>query len=332
MDKAKIYFHNIDALKGLAILLMVMAHVLAWSYREPNFLNYSLCELEQNQFCAAFMFRLIYSFHMPLLFFVSGFLFYKAIDYNRVTIVKIFTKRIQRILIPYVFTGVFVYILRGYFGYWFLQILFIVNCIVLLENLILQSLKKGIYVELAMHFFVYFVLTIFSRFIGHYDLPREFMNLGGVNSYYLAFVFGCMIRHYQLLEVKLLNMKTNLFCLALFVLLFILDNSSYKLSIFGILMPILAIGFLYGTFKSSDYSWLEIVGKNSLEIYILHIFFVMPFKEVGDYILGQNDFPFSLTLQICYSLVISVISIRLSIKIADFLKQNKCLSKLLFGI
>ena len=46
MDKAKIYFHNIDALKGLAILLMVMAHVLAWSYREPNFLNNSLCELE----------------------------------------------------------------------------------------------------------------------------------------------------------------------------------------------------------------------------------------------------------------------------------------------
>lgn len=107
MDKAKIYFHNIDALKGLAILLMVMAHVLAWSYREPNFLNNSLCELEQNQFCAAFMFRLIYSFHMPLLFFVSGFLFYKAIDYNRVTVVKIFTKRIQRILIPYLITGIY---------------------------------------------------------------------------------------------------------------------------------------------------------------------------------------------------------------------------------
>lgn len=58
----------------------------------------------------------------------------------------------------------------------------------------------------------------------------------------------------------------------------------------------------------------------------------MLFKEVGDYILGQNDFPVSLTLQICYSLVISVISIKLSVKIADFLKQNKCLSKLLFGI
>ncbi|OYP59562.1 hypothetical protein CIK99_01875 [Prevotella sp. P5-92] len=110
---------------------------------------------------------------------VAELRFYKAIDYNRVTIVKIFAKKIQRILIPYLFTGIFVYILRGYFGYWFLQILFIVNSIVLLENWMLQSLKKGIYVELAMHFFVYFVLTIFSRFIGHYDLPREFMNMGG---------------------------------------------------------------------------------------------------------------------------------------------------------
>ena len=149
----------IDILKAFGIFLVILGHVLNDNKHPVS--------------------HFIYSFHMPLLFFVSGFLFYKAIDYNRVTVVKIFTKRIQRILIPYVFTGIFVYILRGYFGYWFLQILFIVNCIVLLENLILQSLKKGIYVELAMHFFVYFILTIFSRFIGHYDLPREFMNMGG---------------------------------------------------------------------------------------------------------------------------------------------------------
>lgn len=77
---------------------------------------------------------------------------------------------------------------------------------------------------------------------------------------------------------------------------------------------------------------ITLIGKNSLEIYILHLFFVMPFQEVGSYILQQPYFPMSVTLQIIYSLTISVIAIYLSIIFANLLKKNQLLSKLIFGI
>ena len=102
-------------------------------------------------------------------------------------------------------------------------------------------------------------------------------------------------------------------------------------------IPLLAIIFLTSAFVKIDFKKspggvLLFIGRNSLEIYILHLFFVMPFKEVGLYILNQNDFALSITLQIVYSLTISSIAICLSVWIANLLKQNGILSRLLFGI
>lgn len=68
----------IDSLKGFAILLVVLGHVLQHYYPDGNF-----------------CYRAIYSFHMPLFMFVSGYVSYKAVEWG---VVK---KRAIQLLIPF---------------------------------------------------------------------------------------------------------------------------------------------------------------------------------------------------------------------------------------
>ena len=74
------------------------------------------------------------------------------------------------------------------------------------------------------------------------------------------------------------------------------------------------------------------IGRNSMEIYLLHSFFVMIFKEVGVYMISLNSLVTCVTFQIVYSFVLSVIAITLSILIANFLKGSSILKRLLFGL
>ena len=67
------YFKEIDVLKGIGIFLVVLGHT-------P--ISASLCHL-------------IFSFHMPLFFFLSGFVFKKAPMFD------FFIKKVKRIMIPY---------------------------------------------------------------------------------------------------------------------------------------------------------------------------------------------------------------------------------------
>lgn len=63
MNKTECRLDYIDVLKGFAIFLMVMGHALSWSY------STDVVRTPDN----AFVRNLIYAFHMPLFFFLSGY-------------------------------------------------------------------------------------------------------------------------------------------------------------------------------------------------------------------------------------------------------------------
>ena len=67
----------IDSLKGFAILLMVMGHVIAWNFSDWSFLPQVNQEVPSNYLVAGVLWNFIYSFHMPLFFCISGFFCYK---------------------------------------------------------------------------------------------------------------------------------------------------------------------------------------------------------------------------------------------------------------
>jgi len=57
----------LDSLKGFAIFLVVVGHVILGYIRAETFTEY--------QWSLQFVYGVIYSFHMPLFFLISGFLY-----------------------------------------------------------------------------------------------------------------------------------------------------------------------------------------------------------------------------------------------------------------
>lgn len=76
--------NNIDILKGLGIFLMILGHMPV-----PDLLR-----------C------FIFSFHMPLFFFVSGYL------YKEDSIGHIASKNIQKVMLPYIFTCLIIWVVK----------------------------------------------------------------------------------------------------------------------------------------------------------------------------------------------------------------------------
>lgn len=93
MKKEEIGERNkyIDILRGVAILLMVWGHCIQYG----NGVEFSKPEVFFNNF----LFKIIYSFHMPLFMLISGFVFaYTARKYNKIS--SFLLNRFLRILLP----------------------------------------------------------------------------------------------------------------------------------------------------------------------------------------------------------------------------------------
>ena len=98
----------LDAIKGFAIILVVVGHITAFS--KPENLNENI------------LFQLIYSFHMPLFFFVSGYLVFGRFGPTWAWIIKKF----RQLIIPYILFTIFFFYLLSYslFGLSFYKITF----------------------------------------------------------------------------------------------------------------------------------------------------------------------------------------------------------------
>lgn len=82
--------------------------------------------------------------------------------------------------------------------------------------------------------------------------------------------------------------------------------------------------------NSKAENMLAYLGKVSMSIFILHILFVIQISGVGEFILVQNPVT-SITIQIVYSLAVSVIAITLSIFFYNILRRSALIRLLMFG-
>lgn len=108
----------IDAAKGIAIFLMVMGHVIA-----SFFTNWEVIWRDYHQ--SLFWWRFIYSFHMPLLFFISGFLLMSN-ELENGNLISTWLHKSKPLVLPFVFMGWMRYLIMGVTdSYCFLRILFL---------------------------------------------------------------------------------------------------------------------------------------------------------------------------------------------------------------
>lgn len=107
----------IDVMKGLAIFYVVIGHVLAWAYNDW----YSAT---QHNFVGVIAWKIIYSFHMPLFMFVSGYVVFNP---QKKYCIKDVSKRIIQYIIPFISVGTILFYYRddpsGICNYWYLRAL-----------------------------------------------------------------------------------------------------------------------------------------------------------------------------------------------------------------
>ena len=78
--------------------------------------------------------------------------------------------------------------------------------------------------------------------------------------------------------------------------------------------------------------WLSMAGKYSLEIYVLHWFFLPRMQDWGKYLLGQASFNANLILTAIVCSIVSVFMIAFCMIVAKVVKQSSMLDYLCFGV
>lgn len=285
----------IDVIKGFAIFLVVMGHVIA-----GQFSDFYVAYEDSNYDNQLILWRLIYSFHMPLFMFCSG-LFIKRFSESS-TCKDLFSqigKRCRTLMLPYLTMGLLLWVLWGRFDfYWFLLILFEFQVINLSVSYIAsRSEKHTNFIEIALYMMIYFIFVFLGKYGKHLErLP--FFDIGHLGLY-VYFTLGTLCTKYKLLEK--ITRWNNLYTLCLVVLLVLWGmNISAGISItsfplgrfYGVIEPLSAIVVLFYFIRNSTLSinkYLQSMGKYSLELYTLHLLMPLTIPVLGERYLKEIE-------------------------------------------
>lgn len=336
----------LDAVKGFAIFLVVVGHAILWNAPDWE-LNIQFDAHNPSALYRGIIFQWIYSFHMPLFFMISGF-FLKSIDAGMVGLQKrshlkqTIISKSQRLLVPYFVTGFFWMIVRQGFGYWFLFGLWEISILAMLMIYIMSYINKqnSIWIDLIGWGVFFLAVKILLPALPKNNIVEFDRCLFDVP----AFIAGILIRKYDLF--RHLNLKVVCLLLIVFIVSFALSYIPYiypermiaiKSSEYlrNYMIPLAGCGAIIGLFKlyskSSFMKLFVILGMFSLEIYILHIFFLVQNPKIGTYIFNLPPH-WGFAAQLILSVFLSIIAVAASVGLGKLLHRNKTLSFVLFGI
>ena len=328
----------IDAIKGLAIFLMVMGHAIAWNYEDYNAICNFHPEQPINIKMGGVIWQLIYSFHMPLFFMVSGFLTYKAYQWGDFLLFA--KKKVMRLFLPWICTIWLVFLVRGVIGYWFLLCLFEISIVGFLLITFLEKInpKRHWIIDIITMGVAYVLLRMSHAQEWHlYGI-----SLGRFVGAFIPYFMGVLLRKYDFLFNTCI--KSDWFyswALVLFVGVFssryllnygefwehIYDHGTTFLAIIG---SFIIFHIFAKKLPIRFEPLLSHLGRMTLPVYMLHIMFVIQIPAIGEFIIMQNAVT-SIVLQIIYSAVISIIAIVLSLLLYKVMIISPHFKRLFFG-
>ena len=315
----------IDRLKGFAIFLMVMGHVIAWSFDSFDTI------LASSNKDILVVWKFVYSFHMPLFMFCSGFLFFKGFEWFTVKNVgSIIWKRVQSLLVPYVCAGLLIFFYDGSeYKYWFLWYLFIFSVFTAVLFLFFSVLKipyKKIVVSITL-----VVISLVCYKLGGGPLFDDHLN------FYLYFSLGIIYKMWKLEERFLSNNLVYTISIILFSFLFCLNMRGIGNIWMSMIISIAGINIFLIYFKNHFHAkhkiW-ERLGKSSLQIYIIHFFFTVNIPSIGRYIIEtqqQYGIASVVVIELVTSFFISVLIVVLCFLVSEVIGKSDILSRVFLG-
>jgi fucose 4-O-acetylase-like acetyltransferase len=254
MDKNNtIYFEKIDFLKGFAIFLVVLGHVVQSLYSTPRFPQ-------------GVVSHIIYSFHMPLFFFLSGYLAYKK---SYLPLNKLLGKKILQLILPYVVwlfltitfstkADLALYTL-DHAGYWFLLVLFEIFVLfyvfrIFMDKINIHSRLCLFVVEAFLWICLLGVLHLIDKYVITNNSPISVtLSYKLIPLYFPYFIAAYLFRKYNIsaaLSGYLNNNFISSAFLPAFIICFILlENQIYGMTVWSTLCRWLAITACFITYN-----------------------------------------------------------------------------------
>lgn len=305
----------IDALRGFAILLVVYSHIVNLTTGSKLFIS------SFNEFCL--------SFRMPLFFFISGFFIYSKnynIDlikkrcYNR--IVKQFypTLLLLSVLVIFFFNSDFSFLFTEIWkkGYWFtitvVELFFIALPILYFVSNKIFGKKHPLLCIFTYAIIAKLIIWLISKNV---SLPVNCLfGLTAISKYLPYFFAGILLRaNYDKFLKIITNKIVATISFVIFIVAFILwDNElSYIFTAFSAIIFIHALAFyLFKNDKVVEHKisqGLIYLGTMTLEIYLLHYFFLIPLGkyEIGGYLNAIANTTFEIPTILILSVLVSVV-------------------------
>lgn len=289
-------FAYLDALKCLGILLVISGHV--------QFLGMSI---EAYDSPSSLM---LYSFNMPLFFFVSGYLALKLNTIGNIGELKKLGNKFLYLVLPavvfYCFSsfsehgigGIFDFIKSGFGKYWFTYTLFEMFVLFYIVNGFSRS-KNMLAVTLAILSII--GVGYLSVFNNRFDIA--FFDFNRLSKYFQFFTLGVYAKIFVEQYDKLMRNEyfKAMAIIGFFGLLFSLYQVSMPSVVYHFLRDIVlrylglyvVISFFYCNQEkfNSNSRWNNLIlkiGQNSLAIYLLQYFFMPNFSAFPEWLAGLD--------------------------------------------
>ena len=344
----------LDALRGFTMILVVAYHVAQVSFHETE------------KTSAALPFLVL--MRMPLFFFVSGFLAYKAdFSWTVPNALRLTWKKFKVQVIPtLVFMIIFViFKMKGDFldgftrllvsptkgGYWFtwvllqMFIIYYVGCYVISKVSPLKEQVRGalLFVAWAVSVFAYETLYLPKVFTYHKDLFFDYSSLIQTIRYMQFFLLGNIVRRYwdkveRLFDTSWffpLTVTLAVVCCAEIFQLHTLKKAWVNLprttAMYALLLLVVMFFHHYQAWFGEGQRagrFLSFIGMRTLDIYLLHFLLLPQMPQVGEW-LNANQPNFLLSIVLSVSVALLVIAFCLLA--SQLLRVSPFLQLYLFG-
>ena len=360
----------LDALRGFTMLLVVTNHVALKSFGM------------QIRWSTALQFFLL--FRMPLFFFISGFLAYKASRiWNARTLGELTLKKLRVQIIP---TAVFFLLFLAMIpttpfidslnealassmkaGYWFTLVLLYMLLTFYLFSYVESKIFRGyegtgargrentpappiliilIFIISLCLFETCYLPRQFSWALGYKGTPNAFMNYSSLVEmirYFPFFLYGAIVHRYWDRAQRLMDSRWFFPVVVLLALIttievikwhyFRLEWASlpHTLAMFLLLTMVFMFFRHYSDFFSDKTALgrgLQFIGRRTLDIYLLHYFFLPKLPMVGEFFrVNRHNFILDTTAALAVALVVVAFCVITS----QLLRVSPFLKKYLFG-
>lgn len=342
MSVSNTRFASIDAMRGFAILLVVMGHVASHSLAWFDGLTFAI----------------ITTLHMPLFIILSGYFSTKALDLSPGGVFGFWKGKVLRLLLPLVLIPtLYQYIKYGALApplaailneFWFTYVLFmIIVAFYIFKALTQFCLSRGgkyqSLVELVFSVAGIVFVEYLAQFSEHYTWSQPLL-LGRVAWLYKYFIIGYFWGKYPLIQEKL---KSNVVgCLsALLFLLAVVLYAYFKLPLdYGaslqpihILLALSACTLIYYTaYRLTDETQgisrvMITLGRYSLPIYLTHYFFLLPLAGLRPYIEGITNSSQLLGVEVLTYLFGAVLTLMPTFIVVRWVMANPLLAFVCYG-